>query len=738
MMRTILGTLLLIGLVAAGWSCTKAGREDRDDVAQTPGVSDDAAVEDRGEAQVPYRSVNLMTGDSSFELSLRSLRLRQCDEPAATTQRADGALPALRAVTGLAVHGTQAARIELPARVGPFAVAVPAVRLGRGTFTISVYARAKDESPRLRWRLHGARTIVAHEPFPVGPEWWRYAFTFEVSERGLRQTSVWRPELLVDRFHPEGAALGATWLDLDAVQLEPGPSATPYRPAEAITLSVDARRRPVRDLGTWVDALRPGDPLVVAARLRNNTRRRLRVHMGFDMAGEESAVQRSSSEPVYLDPAETGVARRTFGAAPIGWQTVRCVARVDDHVVSRAVEHVAVLPRAWREDVPALRFVGLSRPAEQAWPAATAMPAQTEASHVRFLCRMVLDLGKRGSADPDVLSRRLHKHAADVNGRGGEPVVHVVSASPGAVARLVEAAGETVAHWLVDALDAEDVERVRALRENVRTSGPDARLHALVPVLGEDHDGREPCGFLREGGAAVADGLVVRCDPTPPSKASWPESLDRALAGVVRSCIQADAAQVTRWVMTTRWPWGHDAEPSDRAATIHRAALILRKHGVERWLVPPPGPSSTGSARAACPIEVASLRGVEWHLGGASFRHARTLRDGVHCLVFDSLGKPLAGVWTKQHTNSDPAPVVVLPATVDAYDLFGRRLGVGRGTQPITLGLAPIYLRPHGEDATWLDALRFEDVGEGGTVDGNRLPIEQHSFAVRRIRVSHR
>ncbi len=737
-MRNPLLTSLLAVVAAMAASCATTGRHNAGRAGQAADRPDSEPLSEANGATLQYHSPNLMAGDTSFELSTHAARLVGLDSDSPLTALSKVRTVRLGRTAGLAVHGGHALRAELPRGDARFALDLPPVLLGSGTYTISVYARGHDESIRLRWRLRGARTVVAHEPFPVGEDWWRYALTFEISARGSRKALQWGPRLLIDRFRPSGVSLGSTWLDLDAVQVEAGPQATAYRPAEPITLLTTASGGPVQDLGRTVWALQPGDAMKATSRLRNNTRRALRLRVSFERGTGSADAWTDPSRPLPLDPGEVSEARHTFGPTPPGWAMLRCRVLIDDEPIGQSAAAVAALPCPWREDPAAVRFVGLSEPPRHT--AGRALQGQGADEPTtrggRFLCRLAVSVKATTTEQARELAADMSEPIDAITSLNGEPVVHLRSRAPDTgvaasqpsdlagsarseddrdalLADVVRGIAPKIRFWLVDGVDADRADRVRSLRRCLPDEAAAGRILVLAPTAGVDSDDADPDALLRSPDMEAADGIVLRCDPPRDTRQAWAELIDRTVAGVVRACIRADKPHLPRWAMTTRWPWPEEASGDDRAALIHQTALLLAKHGVRRWLVPPIAPSAPGRPPLACPIEVAALRGLEWHLADARFRHEHTAKQGIRCLVFDEPGKPLAAIWATTVGGDASRMVAVVPPTIDAYDLFGRRLKAGKRPRRIPVTAAPVYLRPQRAGPTWLDAVRFAKAAAG-------------------------
>ena len=152
----------------------------------------------------------------------------------ASTNQLPETMPVIESVDD-AVNGSRAVAIPFSADQ-PGHLTSPVVPLKPGqVYTLSVYARSDIPSATLRlavwnrvmdWR---EKPDAEGEPIPLSDDWQRYEITFNVAsyfDRGA-------VDLLV-----EGETEGKVWVD--AVQLEAGPHATPFRTRYPVEVAVTA------------------------------------------------------------------------------------------------------------------------------------------------------------------------------------------------------------------------------------------------------------------------------------------------------------------------------------------------------------------------------------------------------------------------------------------------------------------------------------------------------------------
>jgi hypothetical protein len=218
--------------------------------------------------------------------------------------------------------------------------------------------------------------------------------------------------------------------------------------------------------------------------------------------------------------------------------------------------------------------------------------------------------------------------------------------------------------------------------------------------------------FIAGGGVRDVDVLLHATwapAQTDPSRA-WQE-LDRSLSGVVQACSAAGRAGLPHWELTAAWPDPNNMDIGARAIQLHRAALLLKKHGTGRWLIPaPPSPEAPGSLGPA--VEVTAIATVADWLGESTFRQERRIASGLVGLTFDGpRGAFAALVCTNEGSPAQSVPVSV-PSGIRVTNLFGRILTDGAEATTLTLTATPVYLWPTDGRADVLDGIAAPGAAE--------------------------
>ena len=691
-----------------------------------PSVPDAIAVQ-----RVRYVSPNLLAGDTSFELPAgnRPVISRQ---GASLTERV-GPIPCgSKRVNTLAVHGRRALRLFPVPGGGGCAIHWRGVRLEpKRVYTFSAYVRGVAGSTTIRlvpgWPMDRWRT----EAFQITDQWQRCQVSFETrGDEGEQASLTCTPALLVSASAPQnsGAAGHPAWLEVDAVQLEAGATASRYRPQPAVECAAAAE--------PWLASVaHAGRPIRIDCTVRNNTAEYVRLQLVWQLSDVLDPRPHLRVLDLELPPGHGHDVKLDFGVDGVGYYVLRTDVRggVDVGLLDRvglAVVDASAVGHGGAESFLGLAAADVAMDSKRT-RSPTSQPtvaALGTLSPQRVVWRW-RDLETAPGEDDFTAANGVIEAMAAAR---VEPVVCLAGPTAdlapawavrvdGGVRRVdrrqyrqfvFRVAGHfrnRVRFWhLPPAPDGQWVAWARLFRQAAKLASPRASVvgPGFAPSGGSGP--AEISAFIAAGGAGEVDVLLHRlCAPEKAGlRGDW-DRLDRDLADVAKACAAAGRADLPRWEVTPAWCWPDRDGPADRAIRIHRTALLLKKHRVSCWLVPPP-PASNGETSRDCPVEVVTCATLARRFASAEFRRQQPVGQDLVAMLFDAAEGPFAALI---HTSpsSSAAPVAIsIPAGLRAENLFGRVLADGSASTDLTLSSAPIYVRPVDGRADWSDLLRFE------------------------------
>jgi len=708
-----------------------------------PPVPDDIAAQ-----RVLYTSPNLLPGDTSFELPTGQYIIEMRDQ----TPRGTSSVPTViraRPVKVLTVHGHQVLRLSCPPSGREYVIRWPGVSLTPGkTHTFSAYARVSTPGPRVELACRGVGEASWVENFTPGDSWHRCKLSFAVPD----QTGQADGYAVIPSIHvrSDGAGDGGEvsmgrWVEIDAVQLEAGDQPTPYHPQRPVDLAVVLSRR------AQGKGVSPGEPLVLDCAIRNNSAVRVRLQLVWHLVDVLAGTGPMRVLQMELPPGRRGEVGLDFGSAVAGHYLLKTYVRggMDTGFVDQC--DLSVFERrVGRES--GQPFFGVAEWSDR--QTAKDRPSATSRLSVDSLTP---DWSRRIRVDwKDVENvpgqddwRRLDPQVQEAIRDGAEVVLCLVgpllgpSVAPGSgsdapptrktwegsappwavrhegasrrvdlrqfrqfVFRIAARFAGRVRYWEVPACGSDEVVVLaKLIRQAVTSVDPRAMVLGPGIALPDDREGAERIeSFLASGGGAEVDALLHALwvpDADHPG-AEWGH-LDRSLGRITQACAAAGRATLPRWEITSAWPPVPAADPAARASGIHRAALLLKKHGVARWLVPAlPHDWNNG---LGTPVEVTTLLTLARWFGPATFRREQSIGDGLLAMVFDSPDGPFAAIVCPRLQPASPAVTISVPMGVRVGNLFGRVLADGTWPATLTLTSTPVYLRPTDERGNLLEGV---------------------------------
>ncbi|MBN1341835.1 MAG: hypothetical protein JXQ73_04105 [Phycisphaerae bacterium] len=724
-----MGLLFCLATVAAGCGAgTRAPGGPPSSVAAEvggpAGVRTDPSVPERiAGQQVDHRSSNLVGGDTSFELPVGDYVIGDgAASGAASTTRPSAARG--RLVRTLAVHGQHALRLSplLPGR--KCVVHWPAVRLEPDRrYTFSVYARGGGGRMRGELLCGGPIEGGGLAAFRPTGGWQRFHVTFKTPAGDAGPS--YRPAVVVSAEAAGGATTPAKegWVELDAVQLEAGETVTAYLPQRSVECV--SRITSVPDAGL----IPPGLPLSCESAIRNNTAQRLAVQVVWRFWDVLGAQPQYRAATVQLGAGHAQTLKLDFGAARPGYYILETQARYAHgrQCVDRlglAVGSRSALARARQSS-----FVGcgertegtsgageISRLSPSAlgagspcclswnWRDLETTPGRDDYADAERSVDGLLALG----LEPVVCPGRPTVEAAPawavrVDGQGAKRVD--VRQYRQFVFRVAGRFRQRVRYWLLPSTPVdEEVAWTRVFHDAIRLADPPAK------VIGPGFDAAAAASpdrlgaFIAAGGLADVDVLIHGAPCHDKEETASLAQLDDALAGASRQCATAGPEDIPWWAYSPRFSQVAVARLGDRAAALHRTALILKKHAVEHWLVPGSYPMPL-DVRANCSVELLALATAAMRIGPARFDRQRQLGPGVEAMLFIARGGAFAALVTTGSPAKDASVSVSVDAGLRVEDVFGRSLSEGTAPVSVTLNSAPVYVIPMVDQDDWLSGV---------------------------------
>ncbi len=676
--------------------------------------------------RVVYVSPNLLAGDTSFELPAGNgpVMSRQGASP---TEHVRPSPCLSKRVTTLVVHGRRALRL-FTAPGGPgCAIHWREVRLEpKRVYTFSAYVRGVAGSATIRldpgWPMDRWRA----EAFQITDQWQRCQVSFQTRRDEAEQVSpICTPALLVSASVPQDSGAGSppAWLDIDAVQLEAGATASRYHPQSAVECAA-APAEP------WLlGAAHAGQPVRIDCTVRNNTAEHVGLQLVWQLSDVLNPKPRLRVLDLELPPGHGHDVALDFGVEGVGYYVLQTDVRggVDVGLVDRvglgvvgasAVKHGRVGSFLGLAEADVGMGSGRTR-SLTSQPMATSLwtlSPQRVVWRWRDLetapgeddlaaAHRVIDAMAAARVEPVVC---LAGPTADlapawaVGGDGGERRVDRRQYRQ-FVFRVAGHFRNRVRFWhLPPGPNDERLAWARLFRQAVKLASPQASVVGPEFVPSGGSGPTELSTFLAAGGADEVDVLLHRlCAPEKVGlRGDW-DQLDGDLADVAKACAAAGKADLPRWEATPAWFWPDRAGPADRAIRIHRTALLLKKHRVSCWLVPP-HPVPKEAASRDCPVEAVTYATMAGRFASAEFRRQQRVGQDVVAMLFDATGGPFAALI---RTSSSPsaAPVTIsIPAGLRVENLFGRVLADGSIPAELTLSLAPVYVQPVEDREDWV------------------------------------
>jgi hypothetical protein len=745
------------GLIGCGGPPGAAVRASPE-VSQTiPPVPADVAAQ-----RLAYSSPNLLEGDTSFELPSGSYLIEVLDRSEGGGSERPVRLRR-RPVAMLAVHGQRALRLASPARCCEYAVRWPAVQLIPGQrYTFSVYLRSSSGGVRVRLVCRPAPAGVRAEEFVPGASWLRYWSSFVVpGSTDPAEAVTAAPSIIVSaaKEDREGAASQEGSIDIDAVQLEAGEAPGPYRPQRAVDYGVVVAGRHGDDPAI------PGRPLLLNGVVRNNASVPVRLQLIWQLADVLTGNRQVRSRQMALPPGRCQNAGMSFGPAVTGYYLLTTYVRGGPELGFSDQRELAVFDPPRGDSKGAGSFFALTWNGQDAREshgqdvrAAATGSRPSPASEPIFdrittgWPRQVLWRWRDLETLPGVDDFRQADRVVDaMRAEGAEPVVCLCGPMPARPSgarngtRRPAVIGEqdlaapawavrsgaassphvdarqyrqfvfrTVAHfagriryWQIPPVPVDGLlQWSRLFHEAVKLADPRAQVVGpSLEIVPDRARVRETPAFIAAGGIRDVD-ILLHATWMPAqaeSPGTWQE-LDRSLSGVVQACIGAGRAGLPHWEFTAAWPDPNRTDIGARGIRLHRAVLLLKKHGVARWLIPePPSPESPGGLGP--PVEVTTLATMGDWLGPSTFRQERRMPNELVGLTFEGPRGAFAALVSTDEGSLPRSVLVSVPSGVRVTDLFGRTLTDGAEATTLTLTATPVYLWPTDGRADVLDGV---------------------------------
>ncbi len=727
------------GLIGCGPDATRARPGDTLRVVPSvPPVPEEIAGQ-----RVRYVSANLLPGDTSFELPVGGYGVEFVEGDGSRDPNRP-ASRCWRGATTLAVHGRRALRFSPPAVPGSYGIRCRATPVKPGqVYTFSAYLRGGGGPASVRLVPRWPVDRQGEKAFQLTNRWRRCQVSFQApAGQGSVQSVSVCPLLVVSSDGPGRNSVGggAQWVDVDAVQLEPGRMAGPYRPRRPVEYAAVVNPASTVLAGPPSTGRLDSSPrALIACAVRNNTAARIRLQLVWQLSNILNGSRRVRVLATTLSPGGGRDLKLDFGPGDVGYYLLRTDVRggVDVGLTERL--EVPVLGRSAPGDLGRYPFFGLAEASVGSWNAAQVSSTSRPVVSVFGMCppQRVNWRWRDLETTPGVDDLRAVDGVINAMLEGGaEPVVcpsgpmadvaptwAVRSGGPDAPAvdarqyrqfifRLVSHFHARVRYWhLPSAPRDQGLAWAKLFRQAVKLADPHAK------VVGPGFGPSQPPppsriqAFLAAGGAAELDVLLhgVWTDGVEHPRDDW-DRLDRDLAMLARACASRGRPDLPRWAITPAWGSSDSADLAARAIQVHQAALLLKKHGVTHWLIPTPLPSGSAVGSVRC-VEAAACGTVARWLASATFERERAVSPDLIVMVFDTATGPIAAlVCTKAPRDARPV-TVSLAARLHAEDLFGRTLADGAAPIDLTLSPAPIYVRPLGEQANWLDGIVVSPTG---------------------------
>jgi hypothetical protein len=731
-------TVLLAGLTACESGGTNVGVSPAPRLVQALGP----VPEEIASQRVRYASSNLLAGDTSFETPDAPYILEACERDPHTGAIQRSLLRPYR-VSALTVHGQRALRVTGLTGGRERALRWPAVPLTPGVpYTFSTYVRSLVPMTRLELAGGSAR-LSPSTAFTPGPSWDRYELTFTVPASGQEAEPVLMVPVLRLIGGPAARSEAGTtgrWVEVDAVQLEPGAAAGPYRPRKPVDYGIAIREHQP------VDHLPPGQPLKLVATLRNNTPVPVRLQLVWQVVDILTQTGPTQVSQTHILPGQEWDTNLDFEPLQAGQYLLKTYVRggVDVGFVDQRELAVFDLPPG---RVPLSRpFFGLSRglPGRGIGPGsrATSRPAmdrlasswpqrmvwrwddiETQPGHDCFVePDKSIDALVAQGAEPIVCLASLPEERPLRSGNPATRPAHRVAATEavpawalareGAAApavdprqyrqfvfRVVTHFRGRVRYWEAPpAGQGSGGAWTRLFREAVKLADPQALV--VVPVESDSPPaaGRVASApSIRPEGLSEADVVLHTfwC-PGGPDPAGDLDRLSQSLAQLTNLLARAGRADVPHWELTPAWPGTEGMDPAVAASQIHRVALLLKRHGASRWLVPPPA-SFEPTLRLGASVEVTVLATLASWFGPATFRRERPVGPELTAMEFTGVRSSFAALVSHRGQIPTQPLTLALPIGVRATTLFGRWLNDGTWPTDLTVVSSPVYLWPTDE-----------------------------------------
>jgi hypothetical protein len=516
----------------------------------------------------------------------------------------------------------------------------------------------------------------------------------------------------------------ASWVEVDAVQLEAGDEPGPYRPGDAVGYAA------VPDSVPPDGCLVPGFALAFDCALRNNTSRTLTVEVTWRLLDVLGLPARARTILLELDQGGQRLAKLDFGPAMVGYYVLESELRFASDGASTRRTCVPVPSRAETVSAVANPFFGLAGESASSGPMAPRKSGVVVSSGVTGPASLrVVEWRWRdietapGSDDFAAADRVIGTILAD----GGRPVVGLAGPAPGAapvwvvqtdhtglrrvdgrqyrqfVFRTVSRFRGRVHHWLLPvAPRSELVTWSQIYRQGAKLADPNALVVGPGFIASGRSQSAEIQSFIAEGGGAEVDVLVHSLLRSMADEADGPwESPEGPLAEVRQACVEAGLGDLPRWELTTSWLVGDGDDLADRAIRFHRAALLLARHDVAHWIIPH-SCLSDAARREAFSVEAVACAALTRRLRRARFEREEAIAPGVIASVFDAPEGPFA-VLVRRDLDPKVQPIWIhVAAGLQVENVFGRVVADGVSSIKLPMTTAPLYVIGVGERANWL------------------------------------